>query len=80
MDSIKIVDAIVAGDKETFMQAFQSAISTKVSDALEIKKVELASSLLTPEVSTTETEVADETNGITAEVDGASSVAEPVES
>jgi hypothetical protein len=80
MDSIKIVDSIVAGDKETFMQAFQSAISSKVSDALEIKKVELASTLVTPETETISTEVADETNGITAEVDGADSIAEPVES
>lgn len=81
MDTIKIVDAVVAGDKESFMNAFQAALSSKVSDALEIKKVEIASSLLNPETNTTEVEVtADETNGITAEVDGAESIAEPVES
>lgn len=78
MDSIKIVDAAVAGDKEAFMAAFNSAIADKVTDALELKKVEMASTLVTPE--TTETEVADETNGIETEVDGASSVTEPVES
>lgn len=54
MDTIKIVDAVVAGDKESFMNAFHAALSTKVSDALEIKKVEIASNLLNPEVETTD--------------------------
>lgn len=79
MESVNIVDAIVAGDKETFMQAFQSAIASKVSDALEIKKVEIASTLVTPE-----TEVTNEISGIETEVDGSgdgeNSFAEPVES
>jgi hypothetical protein len=80
MDSFKIVDAVIAGDKETFMQAFQSALSTKVSDALEIAKVEVASSLINPNQETNEVEVSNETNGIETEVDGANAVTEPVES
>lgn len=59
--TIDIVDAVIAGDKETFMQAFNAALANKVSDALEIKKIELASTLITPqqepqEVTTDETE------------------------
>ena len=79
MDTVEIVNAAVAGDKETFMSAFNSAIANKVTDALELKKVELASTLITPQ-ETTEVEVPDETNGSETEVDGASSVTEPVES
>jgi hypothetical protein len=58
MDNINIVDAVVAHDKEAFMQAFNAAISNKVSDALELKKVEVASSLITTpeEVATNEVE------------------------
>ena len=56
------VNAAIMGDREGFMQGFQSAIATKVGDALEIKKVEVASSLLSPvevtnEIENTETEV-----------------------
>jgi hypothetical protein len=58
MDNINIVDAVVAHDKEAFMAAFNSAIANKVSDALEIKKVEIASTMLVPDVpDVTETEV-----------------------
>lgn len=60
MQSVEIVDAAIAGDKESFMTAFNAAIANKVSDALEIKKVEIASSLISPQ---TETEV--ETNAPT---------------
>jgi hypothetical protein len=60
MDSVKIVDAAIAGDKESFMAAFNSAIADKVGDALEVKKVEVASSLITaPE---TEVEIDEPTN------------------
>lgn len=46
----EIVDAILQNDKDRFNSAFENAISTKVTDALEVKKVEIASSLLgTPE-------------------------------
>lgn len=67
MDSVNIVDAALAGDKESFMAAFNSAIANKVGDALEIKKVEVASSLITsPE---TEVEVNEPTN-VETEVEG----------
>jgi hypothetical protein len=69
MDHINIVDAAVAQDKEAFMQAFNAAINNKVSDALELKKVEVASSLITTpqEVATNEVETT------TTEVDGTES-------
>lgn len=44
----EIVEAVTLGDKEGFMSAFQSALAAKVSDALEIKKVEIASTLIAP--------------------------------
>ena len=49
MDTISIVDAAIAQDTDAFMNAFNAAIMPKVSTALEVKKVEVASSLLTPE-------------------------------
>jgi hypothetical protein len=64
MDSFNIVDAAIANDQEAFMNAFNAAIAPKVSDALEIKKVEIASNLLTPE------EADDEIPEYEAEVDG----------
>jgi hypothetical protein len=67
MDGIKIVDAVVAGDKEAFMSAFNAALSSRVTDALEIKKVEVASTLITPE------EATDEVTGSESEVDGSES-------
>lgn len=80
MDTVEIVNAVVAQDKEAFMNAFNAAIANKVEDALELKKVELASTLVTPETETIETEVADETNGFETEVDGTDAISEPVES
>lgn len=68
MEEVNLVDAALAGDKEAFMSAFNAAIATKVSDALEIKKVEVASTLITPEVE------ANEVQEIEAAVDGAESV------
>jgi hypothetical protein len=69
MDNINIVDAAIAQDKEAFMQAFNAAIINKVSDALELKKVEVASTLINKpeEVATNELEA------ITTEVDGTES-------
>lgn len=68
MESTNIVNAIVAGDKESFMQAFNAALANKVTDALEIKKVELATNFIaTPE------ETVDEPTEIQTEVDGSSS-------
>jgi len=67
MDSVKIVDAAIAGDKESFMAAFNSAIADKVGDALEVKKVEVASSLIT--VPETEVEI-DEPTNVETEIEG----------
>lgn len=68
--TVDAVNAAIAGDKDAFLTAFNNAISTKVGDALEIKKVEIASNLLgagdevaTNEVETTETEVDGSSDG-----------------
>lgn len=42
----QIVDNALLNDKEGFMSAFQAAMATKVADALEVKKVEVASNML----------------------------------
>lgn len=65
MDTINIVDAAIAQDKEAFMAAFNAAIMPKIGDAIEVKKVEIASSLLTPEEATN-----NEIPEFEAEVDG----------
>jgi hypothetical protein len=62
--SVDAVTAAIAGDKEAFLNAFNNAIANKVSDALEVKKVEIASNLLGQE------EVTNEVEGIQTEVDG----------
>ena len=74
MDTIEIVDAALAQDKESFMKAFNAAIANKVSDALELKKVELASNLLEPEQ--TETTVTNEPTEVATEVSGTESSSE----
>ena len=55
MESIDIVNAAIAHDKESFMNAFNAALASKVTDALDVKKVEIASNMLgaqdAPEVS-----------------------------
>lgn len=51
----QLVDSILNGDKESFMQQFQAAMATRVSGALEVKKVEMASTLITqPQQETSE--------------------------
>lgn len=72
METVNIVDAVLAGDKETFMAAFNAALADKVTDALEVKKVELASTLLMPqEFSQEATEVTkNEVEGSTGQFDG----------
>jgi hypothetical protein len=50
MESYELIDAALNQDKETFAAVFQSAIASKVTDALEVKKVEIASTLIVPEV------------------------------
>ncbi len=44
--SLSAVTAAIAGNKDAFIDAFNNAIANKVSDALEVKKVEVATSLL----------------------------------
>lgn len=60
MDTIDLVNMALAGDKEGFTAAFNDSIAAKVSDALEVKKVEVATNLLNDE----------EPNDETIEVDG----------
>jgi len=69
MDHINIVDAALAQDKDAFMQAFNAAITNKVSDALDLKKVEIASTLIT----TPEEVATNEVDTTTTEVDGTES-------
>lgn len=64
MNAVELIDLAIAGDKESLSTAFNNAMAAKVSDALEIKKVEIASNLLG-------TENSNETTDITSEVDGA---------
>jgi len=54
MTTIDMVNAALSGDKEAFQAAFNASLADKVTDALEVKKVEIASSLLTQEVETNE--------------------------
>ena len=63
MDTVELVNLAIAGDKEALMAAFDNAMAAKVTDALEIKKVEIASNLLG-------TEDAHEVTDATLEVDG----------
>ena len=44
--TVDAVTAAISGDKEGFLSAFNNAIASKVTDALEVKKVEIASNLL----------------------------------
>ena len=62
--SVDAVTAAISGDKEAFINAFNNAIAAKVTDALEVKKVEIASNLLGQE------EVSNEFEGSETEVDG----------
>lgn len=63
MNTVELINLAIAGDKDALTTAFNSAMAAKVSDALEIKKVEIASNLLG-------TEETDETTNATVEVDG----------
>lgn len=67
METVGIVDTVIAGDKEAFMNAFNDALASKIEDALEVKKVELASSLITTQQ---ETEVTNEPEEVASEVVG----------
>jgi len=65
MDAQSIIDAAISGNMDAFKTAFDSAIAAKVTDALDVKKVEIASTLLGTE------EVPNESETIEVEVDGA---------
>ena len=62
MSSLDIVNAALMGDREALVAAFNSEVAGRVTDALEVKKVEIASTILNTEeppneVETTEVEV-----------------------
>lgn len=61
MDAQSIIDAAISGNMDAMQTAFNSAIAAKVTDALDVKKVEIASNLLgteeTNELEATEVEV-----------------------
>lgn len=67
------VNAAIMGDRDGFMQGFQSVIADKITSALEVKKIEVASSLLSPEVSNDIENVETEVDGSDASTD----IAEP---
>lgn len=67
MNTIDMVNAALSGDKEAFQAAFNATLADKVTDALEVKKVEVASSLITPQEETNELETTE------VEVDGSES-------
>ena len=71
--SLQAVTAAIAGDKEGFANAFNSAIANKVTDALEVKKVEIASNLLGVQDS-------NEPEAVEAEVDGSGNGSDGIES
>jgi hypothetical protein len=66
MNTIELVNAAIAGDRDAVMAAFDTTIAQKVSDALELKKVEVASNLLNPQ----EEVPSDESTEAATEVDG----------
>lgn len=67
MSTIDMVNAALSGDKEGFQAAFAAAMNDRVADALDVKKVEVASALLTPQEET------DEIQGTENEIDGSES-------
>jgi hypothetical protein len=67
MNTIDLVTAVINGDKEAAETAFNASLADKVTDALEVKKVEIATNLVTPEET-------DETTDIETEDSGAESV------
>lgn len=73
MDTIELVNAAISGDREAVASHFNSILALKVTDALEIKKVELATNLLTPQEEqndTTETSIdAEGTDGTGSQSD-----------
>ena len=64
METVDLVTAVINGDRDAAEAAFNAIIAGKVSDSLELKKVELATNLFTPE------EEVDEPTESETEVDG----------
>lgn len=52
--TVNIVNAIVSDDTDALMSAFNNAIANKVMDSLEVKKVEIASSLFQSDTNDTQ--------------------------
>jgi hypothetical protein len=73
--TVDAVTAAIAGDKESFLNAFNNAIANKVTDALELKKVEIASNLLD---AGQQEVVAHEVDGTQTEVDGSAGISAEV--
>lgn len=48
MSSAGLVKAIFAGNGEAAAEMFNGALGAKISDALDVKKVEIASNLISP--------------------------------
>lgn len=48
MNSAGLVNAIFSGNGEAAAEMFNGALSAKISDALDVKKVEIASNLISP--------------------------------
>ena len=72
MSSLDIVNAALMGDRVALVAAFNSEVAGRVTDALEVKKVEIASTILnteepTNEVETTEVEVDGSTDAVDTE-------------
>ena len=72
MSSLDIVNAALMGDREALVAAFNSEVAGRVTDALDVKKVEIASTILnteepTNEVETTEVEVDGSTDAVDTE-------------
>jgi len=64
METVDLVTAVINGDKDSAAAAFNAMMAGKVSDSLELRKVELATNLFTPE------EEVDEPTESETEVDG----------
>lgn len=55
MDTLELVNLALSGDQEAFTDAMNQAMAAKASDALELKKVEVASNIFGTEEDSYET-------------------------
>ena len=81
MSTLELIDLAIAGDKEALSTAFNNAMAAKVTDALEIKKVEIASNLLGTENSNEITDTTSEVDGTdgSTDIESDATTAEPAE-